>query len=46
MTYPFPILHPTTPQELPLARTWIGKISAGYNQGTVNHVAPKTNVYT
>lgn len=41
---PFPILQPTTPQALPRARTAKGKISAGYSQGTVSHVAPKTEV--
>ena len=41
---PLPIDQPTTPQALPLARTWRGKISAGYNHGTVSHVAPKIAV--
>jgi hypothetical protein len=36
--------HPTTPKAFPLARTANGKISAGYNQGTVNQVAPKVAV--
>jgi hypothetical protein len=38
------MLQPTTPQAFPFARTASGKISAGYSQGTVNHVAPKTAV--
>lgn len=38
------MLHPTTPQALPRARTASGKISAGYTQGTVSHVAPNVEV--
>ena len=41
---PLPIDQPTTPQALPLARTSKGKISAGYNHGTVSHVAPNVAV--
>ena len=41
---PLPMLHPTTPHALPLARISSGKISAGYSHGTVNHVAPKMAV--
>ena len=44
--HPFPILHPTTPHAFPLARTWSGKISAGYSHGIVSHVAPKAAVNT
>ena len=43
-SHPFPILHPTTPHAFPLARPSSGKISAGYNHGTVSQVAPNTNV--
>lgn len=43
-SHPFPTLHPTTPQAFPRARTSRGNISAGYSQGTVNQVAPKTEV--
>jgi hypothetical protein len=43
-SHPLPILHPTTPQAFPFARTSSGKISAGYSQGTVSHVAPNMNV--
>jgi len=41
---PLPILQPTIPHTLPLARTSSGKISAGYSHGTVNQVALKTEV--
>ena len=44
--HPLPTLQPTTPQALPLARTWRGKISAGYSQGMVSHVAPKPALKT
>jgi len=44
VSQPLPILQPTTPHALPLARTSSGKISAGYSHGTVNQVAPKTEV--
>lgn len=43
-SHPLPMAQPTTPQALPFARTARGKISAGYNSGTVNHVAPKMAV--
>lgn len=42
--HPLPIDQPTTPHALPRARTFNGKISAGYSHGTVNHVAPKMAV--
>lgn len=44
--HPFPMLHPTTPHALPLARTCKGKISAGYSHGTVSQVAPNPAVKT
>lgn len=44
VSQPFPTDHPTTPHALPLARTSNGKISAGYNHGTVSQVAPKVAV--
>lgn len=42
--HPFPMLQPTTPHALPLARTCKGKISAGYSHGTVSQVAPNPAV--
>ena len=44
VSQPFPIDQPTTPQAFPFARTSRGKISAGYNHGTVSQVAPKVAV--
>ena len=41
---PLPIDHPTTDHAPPLARTFSGKISVGYSQGVVSHVAPKVAV--
>lgn len=40
-----PIDQPTTPNAFPFARTSSGKVSVGYTQGIVSHVAPKMKVY-
>lgn len=44
VSHPLPMLQPTTPHAFPWDRTWRGKISAGYSQGTVSQVAPNTEV--